>query len=245
MRFTPEERLQIQQVLQDCSTTKEAMDALAVTVPKLTSKDKKAPGYVSYWTLRNWLQNPSSFEKTFTAANRQVLDPPERSQPVGTVRASLSTDDNLIIHEALQEATCLDHLVNILIERLEEFSASDPAAAKYISKSTLRRWMAQPPICIDSWETEFDRTFTVAMTKPAKREPPASDTLSVDDRWLIYGSWTFCPACGRRRPRSSMTSTEALVCAIECKPRCDPDAEELLNSYSHLLLSKRRSFKVT
>ena len=228
MRFTPEERLQIQQVLQDCSTTKEAMDALAVTVPKLTSKDKKAPGYVSYWTLRNWLQNPSSFEKAFTAANRQVLDPPERSQPVSTIRASLSTDDNLIIHEALQEATCLDHLVNILIERLEEFSASDPAAAKYISKSTLRRWMAQPPICIDSWETEFDRTFTVAMTKPAKREPPASDTMSVDDRWLIYGSWTFCPACGRRRPRSSMTSTEALVCAIECKPRCDPDAEELL-----------------
>ena len=89
MRFTPEERLQIQQVLQDCSTTKEAMDALAVTVPKLTSKDKKAPGYVSYWTLRNWLQNPSSFEKDFHRSESPSARP-SGTKPASGHRTSIS-----------------------------------------------------------------------------------------------------------------------------------------------------------
>ena len=49
--FTEAERLKIQSILQGCSTVGQATTALAVAAPKLTIKDKKAPGYLSGTTL--------------------------------------------------------------------------------------------------------------------------------------------------------------------------------------------------
>ena len=120
LRFSEAERLKIQATLQGCSTVKQATTALAVAVPKLTIKDKKAPGYLSGATLRNWVQNPSSFDKAMAAASRERPQARGRASAVGSTRASLSPEDKAVIAEALEKTTSTsDPLPGGSLERLQ------------------------------------------------------------------------------------------------------------------------------
>ena len=67
-RFTTEERAAIAKDVMNHSSVQGALAALAVSVPRLTIKDSGAAGYVSRFTLRDWIQDHAKLDRALTAA---------------------------------------------------------------------------------------------------------------------------------------------------------------------------------
>ncbi|CAE7809429.1 pif1, partial [Symbiodinium necroappetens] len=86
-----------------------------------------------------------------------------------------------------------------------------------------RQELEQP----ETWESEFERTFCITFAKPEMRYS-AVDPDDEVDQWLVRGSWTFCPKCGRRRPQCNVASLTLQRADKTCRYRCDPEPEDLL-----------------
>ena len=230
-RFSSEEHRHLREAINEAASVKQLLATLAKTVPRLTIVDKKSDGYVGRSTLRGWMQHPDRFDKAM-ASSMRATDARKRQAPVGSVRQSLTPEDSTTVHEALQVATSISDFQRQLTQNLPGFSATDATAPNYIPRSTLYTWFARPAVTTSfdprctGLSKDFDNIFTVAMKKPAQHKFPQPETPS--DEWCRWSSWIFCPACGRRRPR---TKVEALVLQPTealCKPCCDVDAETLL-----------------
>ena len=216
------------------SSVQGALAALAVSVPRLTIKDPGAAGYVSRFTLRNWIQDHTKLDRALTAAATGQYRDTVRTPPAGSARAVLPSAVQESIGSALESAENQGDFVAKLHESIPEFSQTDPKAANYIPASSLRRWfkgryfddqrdLNEP----ETWDCEFDRSFCITFPKPSKLEIAVAPEDEVE-QWLVHGSWVFCPKCGRRRPRSSTQTLKISRAAIKCQPSCDPSAEQLL-----------------
>ena len=239
--YTHEERQLIADALRTSASVAEAVKRIADAVPKFTMKDSNSSTYLSKSTLRNWHRNHACLKKAMDKAGKPTPETSTkaRASRPGTTRHNLSEDDSRKIAAALEQANSVPDLVNILAETIPGFSCSDSAAVTYIPRSTLHNWISRGGTpgwftsnsVSETWEQEYERSYAVAIQKPQKRK--TSDILSTDadGLWLQHASWSFCPECGRRRPRTrvepSWTFTSS---AILCSPTCDPHPVDLLSS---------------
>ena len=238
--YTHEERQLIADALRTSASVAEAGKRIAHAVAKFTMRDSNSSTYLSKSTLRNWHRNHDCLKKAMDKAGKATPETPTkaRASRPGTTRHNLSEDDKQKIAAALEQAKSVPDLVKILAERLPGFSCTDTAATTYIPRSTLHNWITRDStpdwfmskIVSQTWEQEYEHSYAVAIQKPQKRK--ASDILSTDAEglWLQDGSWSFCPQCGRRRPRSRVEPSWTFTSpAILCSPTCDPHPVELLS----------------
>ena len=240
--FSEAERLEIAQVIRDSSSVAEAVSTLSKTAPKLTVKDKASPTYLSRHTLRNWWRKHSSLDRAMTSSSpgksKQVK---MRSSRAGSVRDSLSLEARVQIASALRTGQSTSELVDNLSRTLPGFSCTDKDAVHYIPRGTLHRWQTEKASAAwfanasstepTSWNEEHKQTFAIAFVKPGKRSPSIVPEDDANGLWLLNGAWTFCPACGRRRARSSPPTLSASCVynpAVICYLGCDTDAKDLL-----------------
>ena len=262
-KFTPVERAAIESAIKEAGNVKQAVAALAATVPRLSVQDRNAPAYLSPSTVRNWVQNHTKLDRALALANttrtRAAVEtsanpgsdapqqPPEaaaatrraqatvkrRVHPVGSTKHKLPEAAAAVVHEALKRTNSVAALTSILEETLPGFSTSNADAPVYVARSTLRNWLARgtPTTSFGSvrdvsWQQEGMQTFAVGREQPRPWHPE-TEPSTVEDEWLLRGSWTFCSLCGRRRPRSNVENLSCLIPAVNCKHGCDPDAEDL------------------
>ena len=247
-RFTAKERGEIRDAIQQSTTMKEVVAALATSVPRLTVTDRTAPGYVAYSTLRHWFTKPTTLEKLLSSSSQEHTAGNARAAPQGSLRASLPDAVRVKVAAAIADATSTTDCVSILQKTLPGFSATNRSADHYIPRRTLHNWLTRPAVSEwfhvdqnseDTWQDEFDRTFSVAMAKPAKHMPTEMNLASEEDEWLRHGAWTFCPACGRRRARAHVTTPSVKAAAVPCNGKCDIDAQALLHPPEQDVLCKK------
>ena len=94
-----------------------------------------------------------------------------------------------------------------------------PAAAKAVSQACHHT----------TWAEEREFNFSVVGTLPKGKQTKCEDE-DPSSLWLLEGSWTFCPVCGRRRARSKTQrwSIGELTSHAVCRPSCDTSAVDLL-----------------
>ena len=237
-RFSSEEMAQIAGIIKQHTATKEVIAALSVAISKFTVDNPQAEGYISQSTIRNWVKDHSKLDRAISAATPKELSSKMRVAPVGSARASLPEFVQEAVGDSLQSAQNMEDFLAALRRSIPDFSESDVNAENYIPRTTLRRWFLRTGQRLfnsqpdgdepKNWDFEVDQSFAVSVPKPGKLEM----TVDSDDdiaQWLSHGAWTFCPHCGRRRPRSQVTSLKVLQPASICRPRCDPTASELLH----------------
>ncbi|CAE7574509.1 UBP25, partial [Symbiodinium sp. KB8] len=216
----------------------EVIAALSVAISKFTVDNPQAEGYISQSTIRNWVKDHSKLDRAISAATPKELSSKMRVAPVRSARASLPEFVQEAVGDSLQSAQNMEDFLAALRRSIPDFSESDVNAENYIPRTTLRRWFLRTGQRLfnsqpdgdepKNWDFEVDQSFAVSVPKPGKLEM----TVDSDDdiaQWLSHGAWTFCPHCGRRRPRSQVTSLKVLQPASICRPRCDPTASELLH----------------
>ncbi|CAE7307097.1 pif1, partial [Symbiodinium sp. CCMP2456] len=239
-RFTTQEREKIVSICKQHVTVKKVLAELAVSVPNLTTQDPAADGYVSSFTIRHWVQDHGRLNKALELASRaptpKVLNK-SRAPPANSARAALPEPVREAIASALETARSEEDFMVALQETIPDFSDTDATAGQYIPRTTLKRWyratgqdyfsdkqkLEQP----ETWESEFERTFCITFAKPEMRYS-AVDPDDEVDQWLVRGSWTFCPKCGRRRPQCNVASLTLQRADKTCRYRCDPEPEDLL-----------------
>ena len=237
-RFSSEEMAQIAGIIKQHTATKEVIAALSVAISKFTVDNPQAEGYISQSTIRNWVKDHSKLDRAISAATPKELSSKMRVAPVRSARASLPEFVQEAVGDSLQSAQNMEDFLAALRRSIPDFSESDVNAENYVPRTSLRRWFLRTGQRLfnsqpdgdepKNWDFEVDQSFAVSVPKPGKLEM----TVDSDDdiaQWLSHGAWTFCPHCGRRRPRSQVTSLKVLQPASICRPRCDPTASELLH----------------
>ncbi|CAE8634707.1 unnamed protein product [Polarella glacialis] len=111
---------------------------------------------------------------------------------------------------------------------MEAAGVRDPAMQRQV-KSHTRAVRKRPAAAI----AESD----VQCTVPGERDGLASfagheaDDETDEQEWVAWGSWTFCPDCGRRRPDGKWCKAwrkqEAASVAVRCKGGCDRAPQQL------------------
>ena len=235
--YAAEDRRQIAEVLRKSVTLQDAIDALHQQVPDFTTLDTTSSTYLSRRLLRSWLSNHSALEKALSTACKSDLPAPKKenkkkiTRRSGSACANLGQDASSKVNAALEIATSTGHFEDTLTQTLPGFSSTEATAQHYIPRATLHRWFVStsqisPP---DTWADEHGRHFTIACDKPAKRSTVPVSEMDESSVWLLHGSWTFCPHCGRHRPQTRMQGLSVKhSSAVPCFPSCDRDAADLL-----------------
>ena len=233
--FSEAEKVQIAEIIRSSTTAKQAIAALSSAFPSFNTQKPNSQHYISRYTIRNWIKNSASIDKVMSAPNAQPGK--VRSSIAGSARDSLNTEARAAVGSALQAASTTSELIQILHQNLPGFSSTDREAEHYIARGTLHNWRTRPSIpkwfaapesSHTNWDEEFQHSFAITFRRPAKRTLP---DLPVDDhngRWLLHGAWTFCPSCGRRRPRTQTATLALSRSAVLCSPACDTTATALL-----------------
>ena len=236
---TQEEREEIARVLRGSLSLAAAMETLSKTVPKVDTKNAAAPAYLSRFTLRKWFEHPERLMRTLARA--RVPPSPgsgrRRAAPEGSVRRQLSEESRDIIGRAADSSASLTEFAQNLAISLPGFSQTDENAAMYVPRTTVRNWFFRKTVKSwfqesdedETWEKERENVFGVLSEKPGKRKLPQMASTDSDGTWLRRRSWTYCSACGRRRPRTEVHGQHANVDAVACAPACDVDAWDLLD----------------
>ena len=239
--FSEEERATIAGVLRSSARLAAALKTLSTAVPNLTTEDKASSSYVSKYTLRNWWRKPQVLEKILEKMALPKKTAKMHNSRAGSVRSSLTPETRKCIAAAMATAKNTSDFIAKLTESLPGFSTTNSEAGVYIPRGTLHNWMTQEtnrtwfanvdPAQPQPWTEEYKQVFTVSIEKPNRRVPAGTSLDDASGQYLLYGSWTFCPTCGRRRPRQA-PSTLNLQCtfnpAAVCHTGCDVDAQALL-----------------
>ena len=247
LNYTLKERQEIRQVLRSSNSVKQAVATLSASMAKFEVNDENSTTYLSRSTLRNWFKFPDRLEKLLDRLARPQPTPrsnypSQRRPPAGSTRDGLTPALEEAVHRALEEANSMTQLIDMFKESVPGFSTTDDTASMYVARSSLHNWLTRRGVVEwfqdpsrQTWDTEYDHVFTVAMDKPERRPQPASLSTSFDV-WLHNSSWTFCPTCGRRRPRCHTRSDSDELHqerdAAPCPCCCDADAHDLLSSPS-------------
>ena len=218
------------------TSVREVLQIIRTAIPDVDYDDRQAEKYISRSTVRNWWQRPDVFDKAM-ARNRIV---PPSTQPrvqASTRRASLTPEQKRTICDALETAESAPELEQALQTSLPGFSTTDAHAETYIPRTSLRNWVMRPNVKTwftstdESWNTEWTRTFGVAIHVPAKRDPRKFNQDDRSSSWLRDFSWAFCPLCGHRRPMPDKKLKDPLCkqkVDVACTPCCDAAASDLL-----------------
>ena len=73
------------------------------------------------------------------------------------------------------------------------------------------------------WEHEASKFFAAKEKKPTLRTADMEER-DLDHEWTNTSSWTFCPACGRHRPKTQIVWNNV----VPCLHGCDNTAKTLL-----------------
>ncbi|CAE7482276.1 Usp17ld [Symbiodinium sp. CCMP2592] len=254
-RFTANERTTILDIVTTCSSLKEAMPLLRAAVPDFNTEQQNTPKFISMHTLRNWVRKPDSLRKAIALLNPPVNPPKTRAAPALSARAALSPELQEGLAEALENYETPQQIIDMLHRTVPGFSVSDQTAENYVPKtsviewcrrSTVRTWFAtNTDHANDTWEKEFENVFGIVHVKPQLRVAPVLDPSNQIDQWLVHGSWTFCPKCGRRRPATATNTLISGRAALKCKLGCDPDATDLLKPAEQEVMSRKLNAYVT
>ena len=224
--FTPEERAMIRASLENSADLASALAEIRQAVPQFTCKDKTEPGYIPRSTLRRWHKLDAQRERAFSTHSRPAT--PSSTKGRKTKPRIFSDSEKMSMQKALKGQPSWRDAWLAVQEAVPGITHDNPKAEKYVPKSTLEEWRRQPsrltPKKVDTWNEESTRFFSVSVPRPNLRQAQES---SGNETWFSSLSWTFCSKCGRHRPRGHASRADENG-SEECRPCCDPSAEELL-----------------
>ena len=246
LNYTLKERQEIRQVLRSSNSVKQAVATLSASMAKFEVNDENSTTYLSRSTLRNWFKFPDRLEKLLDRLARPQPTPrsnypSQRRPPAGSTRDGLTPALEEAVHRALEEANSMTQLIDMFKEIRAPASAppmtqprcmwpalpstigSLAAASSNGSRIRLGRRGTPSTITSSRWP------WTSRNADRSQRRYPRPSTS-----WLHNSSWTFCPTCGRRRPRCHTRSDSDELHqerdAAPCPCCCDADAHDLLSS---------------
>ncbi|CAE7839773.1 pif1 [Symbiodinium sp. CCMP2592] len=183
-------------------------------------------------TLLNWFRRPELAERAqrlvqTSAPQHSFSRKPSWKSALGNLPASPRQQ----VFQALSSGSGT--------KVLRVLQDGDQALAGAVPAPTLRRWLRSSgpsvqqdelPVLHQTWSEEYQRNFGVLTQVQAMRSSQVGDNISASGLWLMEGSWTFCPSCGRKRARTKTQrwSISDLRHAQACSPCCDPPAVDLL-----------------
>ena len=240
LNYSEEELQQIAAVIRGSASAAEAIRTLSGSLPKFTVKDASADTYISPRTVRRWFMNNSVLSKAIASCTKKLkgsqaktAQAKPRDPYVGSARSALDPEACAQVSDALEKADSVNSLIAALSNTLPGFSSADETATNYIPRATLHRWLARSKMSAwfaaktsVPWNKEFEQSFSVACPKPMKRRAADISADDPDGLWLLKGSWSFCPRCGRRRARARMQVHDEP--SVACHPICSADAMDLL-----------------
>ncbi|CAE7271115.1 PIF1 [Symbiodinium sp. CCMP2592] len=239
LNYTEQERNIILKALQDSDTFQASLDSIRKQISKFTLSDPSSQYRLHRNTLMRWFRRPELAHK---AAARQVPASTTFSRKPSW-RSSLGNLPAEQQVKVVQGITAGSPAT--VLAALESGSGERP-----VPPGTLRRWLrfgdfslpaesndtqnapgekAATPCSHETWKEEYATNFSLLQKVPQMRHTSTRD-LDASGLWLLEGSWTFCPSCGRKRARvkTQRFSLERLTQAERCRPSCDVPAEDLL-----------------
>ena len=254
--FTHEEQKAIRSSLEKSADLASALAEIRESVPHFTCKDNNRPGYIPRSTLRRWHKSSAQRERAF-GADAAPSTPRAKSQPTKprncanadnksspALRSScakgrpskprnFSNAEKSAMQKAVSSTPNWQDAWAAIQKAVPGISYENPQAEKYVPKSTLEEWRRHPTRlapkpAANTWTEESARFFSVSVPRPNLRQ--ARQASHPSDTWFSSSSWTFCPKCGRHRPRGH-ASKDTVSGADECRPCCDTSAEDLLEPF--------------
>ncbi|OLP86649.1 Ubiquitin carboxyl-terminal hydrolase 26 [Symbiodinium microadriaticum] len=170
-------------------------------------------------------ENTEKKQQDAKTENKRPSSPRDDKANTKKARADFYTPETLDrISSILGTAETLAEALKQLRAEIPGFTTTDTTAAGYMSRSTLySRFCREQGQAPRSWKEERQKYFKVFHVAPCSRtvdEPKTKAAL-----WAKTDSWSFCPACGRHRPRTQLNRFKG---NSPCKPACDPCPESLL-----------------
>ena len=247
--YSDPERDFIVTALQTSKSFADALVAIRKKIEHFTLSQKDSQYRLNRNTLMNWFRRPELADRAQRLIGAIGTSPPTfaftRKPSWRSCLGAMPPQQQQEVVQAMTSGTPSPILSSIV---QEQAPANDTKVA--VPRTTLRRWRqvqrsneiangpsagsdAAAPSSTDgihtTWVEEYDFNFSVTAEVPPRRKTssPDEDPSAV---WLLEGSWTFCPLCGRRRPRTKTQKwlIHDLRHYAVCRPACDNSAQALL-----------------